>query len=100
MRAFHRSNLNRLIFSLLLLLAVTFSAVTPLLAQEPPQSRPQEAADSPTAPPDATPFSPFVQWVRAVLTWWVVLPLLALALAVWFARLSTSPSRDPSRDMR
>lgn len=84
------------------LLALTALWSGSLLAQEqPPQSRPQEAAKTPSEdPPVSTPFSPFMDWVRAVLTWWIVVPVVALALGFWFVRISTSPSRDPSKNMR
>jgi hypothetical protein len=93
-----RSSNLCLLFVFLLALTALWSGSL-LAQQEPPQSRPQEAADTPGAPPDTTPFSPFLEWIRSVLTWWVALPVVAMALALWFARISTSPSRDPSRNM-
>jgi len=82
------------------LLALTALWSGSILAQQPPQSQPQEAAKTPTEdPPVTTPFSPFLEWIRSVLTWWIVLPVVALALGFWFVRISTSPSRDPSKDM-
>jgi hypothetical protein len=82
------------------LLALTVISGSLLAQQEPPQSQPQEAAKTPTEdPPVTTPFSPFLEWIRSVLTWWIVVPVVAVALGFWFVRISTSPSRDPSKDM-
>ncbi len=88
-----------LLFAFLFTL-VAFSAAGLAAQQEPPQSQPEEAAEhAASAPPDTTPYSPFVKWVRSLFTIWIILPIVAIALAFWFARISTSSSRDPSKNM-